>query len=81
MTSPLLNIFMEYAGSVAAGILIGFCFKMYFAAKVQKKIRGYQGEIIKSHSRILQLDEINTRLERRIKELEHNLSRDRIYMN
>lgn len=81
MTSPLLNILMQYAGSVAAGIVVGLIFKVYFAAQVHKKIRGYQGEIVKSHSRILHLEEINDKLEKRINELERTFAKDQIFMN
>jgi hypothetical protein len=81
MTSPLLTIIMEYAGPVAAGILIGLLFRVYFAGRVQKKMREYQGEIIRSHSRILVLEEINGRLEVRVKELEKGFSKDQLFMN
>ena len=81
MTSPLLSILMQYAGSVAAGIVVGLLFKMYFAMQVQKKIRGYQGEIVKSHSRILRLEEINGNLEKRLNESSRSFPKDQLVMN
>ncbi len=81
MTSPLINMIMQYSAPAFAGIIIGLLFKMYFASQAQKKIRGYQGEIIKSHSRILKLEELNGRLENRLKEVEQSFCKDRLYMN
>lgn len=80
MTSPLLSILMQYAGCVGAGILTGLLFKVYFAARVQKKIQDYQGEIVRSHSRILHLEEINDQLEKKIREAE-SFSKDVLIMN
>ena len=81
MTSPLFSILMEYAGSVAAGIVVGLLFKMYFASQVHKKIKGYQGEIVKSHSRILRLEEINGNLEKKLNETSSRFSKDQLIMN
>ncbi len=78
MTSPLLNILMQYAGSVVTGVLIGLIFKVYFANQVRKKIRGYQAEIIKSHSKILKLEETNNKLEKWVRDCESNLKRTSI---
>ena len=81
MFSPLLNIVMQYGGSVLAGIIVGLICKAYFAAQMQSKIRGYQCDIVKSHARILELDARNDMLEKRIKELEGSFTKDRIFMN
>ena len=81
MTSPLLSILMQYAGAVTAGIVVGLIFKVYFASQVHKKIKGYQGEIVRSHSKILSLEEINGKLEKRVKEAERTFAKDRIFMN
>ena len=81
MTSPLLSILMEYAGSVAAGIVVGLLFKMYFASQVHKKIKDYQGEIVKSHSRILRLEEINGKLEKSLQETRRSFPQDQLVLN
>lgn len=81
MFSPLLNIVMEYAGSVLAGIAVGLICKAYFASQMHTKILGYQSDIVKSHARILELDARNDKLEKRIKELEGSFTKDRIFMN
>ena len=81
MISPLLELILQYVVPVTAGVMIGLFFKMYFAARVQKKIRGYQGEIVKSHSRILQLEEVNTRLERQLKERGAEFSSEQLFLN
>ena len=81
MFSPLLNIVTQYGGAVLAGIVVGLICKAYFASQMQGKIREYQGDIIKSHSKILELEGYNDKLEKRIKELEGSFSKDRIFMN
>ena len=70
MYSPLLNIVWQYAGAVVTGIVVGLIFKAYFASQLQNKIKRYQGEIVKSHAKILELEAINDKLEKRIKEVE-----------
>jgi cell division protein FtsB len=72
---------MQYVGAVLAGISVGLICKVYFASQMQNKIRGYQSDIVKSHSRILELDARNDELEKRIKELEGRFIKDRIFMN
>ena len=81
MFSPLLNIVMQYVGAVLAGIAAGLICKAYFVSKMQSKIRGYQSDIVKSHSKILELEATNGRLGKRIKELEPGFSKDQIFMN
>ena len=81
MFSPILNIVMQYAGAVLAGIVIGLICKAYFASQVQGKIKRYQGEIVKSHAQILELEATNDRLEKRLKEIEGKFSKDRLVMN
>jgi cell division protein FtsB len=81
MISPLLDIFVQYSGAVIAGLLVGLLCKAYFAHQMSGKISGYQGDIVKSHSRILRLESTNEQLEKRIKELEGQFPKDRIFMN
>ena len=81
MFSPLLNIVMQYGGPVLAGIVVGLICKAYFAGQMQGKIRGYQSDIVKSHTKILELEATNDKLAKRIKELEGAFSKDRIFMN
>ena len=81
MFSPLLNIVMQYGGAVLAGIVVGLICKAYFASQMQSKIRGYQGDIVKSHAKILELEAKNDQLEKQIKELDNSFTKDRIFMN
>jgi hypothetical protein len=81
MMSPLLDIFVQYSGAVIAGLLVGLLCKAYFAGQMHNKIEEYQGDIVKSHSKILNLEGINAQLEKRVKELEGQFPKDRIYMN
>lgn len=82
MYSPLLNILMQYGGAVLAGIVVGLLCKAYFAGQVHNKIRGYQGDIVKCHSKILELEAQNEVLEKKIKETRGNVfKKDYIFMN
>jgi uncharacterized membrane protein YdjX (TVP38/TMEM64 family) len=81
MFSPLLNIVYQYAGAVLTGIVVGLIFKAYFASQVQKKVKRYQCEIVKSHAKILELEAVNDKLEKRVKEVEGNFIKDRLVMN
>lgn len=81
MYSPLLNIMFQYGGAVLAGLLVGLVFKAYFASQMQRKIKDYQGQIVKSHSKILELEAINYRLEKKVKEVEAVFAKDRMVMN
>lgn len=81
MFSPLLNIVAQYGGAVLAGIVVGLISKAYFASQMQNKIHEYQGDILKSHAKILELEATNGQLEKRIIELEGSFSKDRIFMN
>ncbi len=81
MISPLLEIFVQYSGAVVIGILVGLICKAWFARQMHSKIQNYQGEIVKSHSRILRLEAENDGLAKRIKELEGRFIKDRIFMN
>ncbi len=77
MFYPLLEIFVEYSGAVVVGILVGLIFKAWFARQMHNKIRGYQEEIAKSHSKILSLEAENDSMAKRIKELESKFTRRR----
>lgn len=81
MISPLLDIFVQYSGPVIAGLLVGLICKGYGARQMHSKIEGYRGEIVKSHSKILSLEGTNEMLEKRVKELEGQFPKDRIFMN
>ena len=81
MVSPLLNIILQYGGSVLIGIVVGLIFKAYFASKVSDKIKGYQHDIVKSHAKILELEAKNDKLEKRLKEVEGVFNKDKIFMN
>jgi len=81
MFSPLLNIVMQYAGGVLTGIVVGLICKAYFATQMQGKIREYQGDIVKSHTKILELEAKNDRLEKRLKEIEGAFTKHRLFMN
>ena len=81
MFSPILNIVYQYAGAVLAGISVGLIFKAYFASQVQSKIKRYQGEIVKSHAKILELEAKNDKLEKQVKEVERSFVQEKFVMN
>ena len=72
---------MQYAGAVLAGIVVGLICKAYFAAQMQTKIRGYQSDIVKSHSKILELEAKNGHLEKLLKDVDKTFTRDQLFMN
>lgn len=81
MTSPLLNIIMQYSGAVSAGIVVSLLCKAFYASQMRTKIRNYQSDIVKSHAKILELEAKSDRLEKRLKEAEGIFNNDRILMN
>ena len=81
MFSPILNIVYQYAGAVLAGIVVGLVFKAYFASQVQSKIKRYQGEIVKSHAKILELEAKTDQLEKHIKEAERSFIKENLVLN
>jgi hypothetical protein len=81
MVSPLLDIVVQYGGAVVAGIVVGLLAKAFFAHQMQNKIKEYQSEIVKSHSRILVLDGQIEKLEKKVKELERHFSKERLMLN
>ncbi len=81
MFSHILNILVYYAGVIAFGSFVGIAVRVYFAHRDQKKIKSYREEIVDSHTRILQLEDINKQLEKRVKELEKIYSYDHLFMN
>ena len=81
MFSPLLNVLMQYAGAVLVGILSGLICKAYFASQMHKKIHEYQGDILKSHAKILELEAKNDKLEKRLKESNKGFSKEYLFMN
>jgi len=81
MFSPLLNMIFEYGGAVLAGIVAGLLTKAFSASQTHKKIKGYQGEIVKSHARILELEGKNEKLEKKLKELEKGYTKEQLILN
>ena len=81
MFSPVLSIVMQYGGPVLAGVLVALICKAYFATQIQKKIHEYEGDILKSHSKILELEAQNDKLQKTIKEAKRVFTKDFIFMN
>lgn len=52
--------------------LFVFGVKTFYAKSIKTRVKDYQSEIARSHSRILKLEVQNEKLQQRIKELEHN---------
>ena len=72
MISPLLDTCVQYGGSVGVGIAVALVSRLLIVRQTQSKMYDYQGQIVKSHSRILSLEAENDQLEKKIKELEHH---------
>lgn len=80
MFLPLL-IIVKFPFEIISGVIAGLICKAYFATQMKRKLEGYQNDIIKSHQKIIELEELNAKLERRVKELEEYFSKDSISMN
>jgi hypothetical protein len=80
MFSPLLYI-LVYGGGVMAGILTVCLWKVHFTSKVQKQIKGYHRDIVKSHARILELEAEKKQLSQLIRDVENTLTRSHMFMN
>jgi cell division protein FtsB len=72
---------MYYVGGVLSGIVVGLGCKAFFAQQFQGKIRDYQADILKSHTKIHELEARNAELEKRVKELEDYFVLDKLSMN
>ena len=81
MLSPLLNIVFHTYGPVLSGIVAGLLYRAYFNRQVKSKIKGYQDDILRSNIKVFELEAINERLEKRLKEMEVCFSKDHIIMN
>lgn len=81
MFSPILNVLMQYGGAVLLGIVVGLICKAYFASYYHKKIFEYEGDILKSHAKILELEARNDKLEKKVRESQKIYTKDFIFMN
>jgi len=81
MFSPLMNIMMQYGESVLLGIIAAFISKVYFTAKMQGEIRGYQNDILKSYAKINELEAQNEQLEKRLKNRQITFSKELVFLN
>lgn len=81
MAAPLLNIMVQYSGPVFSGIVAGLMCRAYYAAQMKNKLKDHQKDFLKSQERIIELEALNERLEKRLKEMESYFSKDHIIMN
>jgi hypothetical protein len=68
MIAILTKLFLQYGAPLFAGVIVGFIFKLYFRKQSRSRIKEYQSEIARSHSRILKLEAINETLEKRLRD-------------
>ncbi len=69
-----------YAAVFLTVLFLFMLIKFILSAKNKQKIKEYQGEISKSHSRILKLEVRNEKLQHRITELESLLKSAHIHV-
>ena len=81
MFATLYHLIIENAIPVSTGIFFTLIFKAYFSKDLQRKIREYQIDIVKSRSRILQLQAKNEELEKLLKDREASFIKDRLFLN
>jgi len=67
-----------FAGAIISVIAIAILSRLYFLSRSKQAVKKYQGEIARSHSRILKLEVTNEQLQHRINELESIINRPKI---
>ncbi len=72
---------MKFAIPAAICLVIGLLVKMYLNLKISNTVKKYQGEIVRCHSHILMLEEKNSQLEKKLKEVEKSFLNYRLIMN
>ena len=59
-----------YGGAFIFVVLMAVALRFFYSSRTKGKFKEYQGEIARSHSRILKLEVKNDKLQQRINELE-----------
>lgn len=80
MFFPLLSV-MNFPVEIISGIVAGLLCKAYFATRMKSKIKDYQNDIVNSQEKIIELEALNEKLQKRLKEMEDRFSKDNIIMN
>ncbi len=72
---------IKFPFEIISGVIAGLICKVYFGNQMKNKLKGYQNDIIKSHERVRELEDLNDKLEKRLKEHEVKFSKDSISLN
>ena len=80
MFFPLLNI-MKFPIEIISGIAAGLICKTYFGSVLKNKIKDYENDILKNQERIRQLEDLNGKLEMRLKDFESQFLKHGFSMN
>jgi cell division protein FtsL len=80
MTILLAQPIIYIAGIAIFIVIMAITFKLFFAAQWKMKVKEYQSEIAKSHSRILKLEVQNEKLQQKINDLEGHQSNKKHYL-
>lgn len=67
-----------YGGAFLFVVLMALVLRYFYSSRSKGKFKEYQGEIARSHSRILKLEVKNDKLQQRINELEAMTNRTKI---
>jgi len=67
-----------YSSAFILVLIAAIIFKVYFSMSIKNKLKDYQSEIAKSHSKILKLEVTNQKLNQRVHELEAIIQRPKI---
>lgn len=70
MAIILANSVYPFAVATIFAIIMAIVLRVFYAAKSKAKFKEYQGEIARSHSKILKLEVKNEKLQQRIDQLE-----------
>jgi len=77
-TVLLSNVILLYGSAIIFIIVAAIALKLFYSFSIRGKLKEYQSEIAKSHSKILKLEVTNEKLKQRVNELETIIQRPKI---
>jgi len=80
MFFPFLEI-KEFPFEIVSGVVAGLICKAYFANRLKSKLMESENQTLKNQERIRELEELNDKLEKRLKDMETLFSKDSISLN
>ncbi|WP_018611970.1 hypothetical protein [Segetibacter koreensis] len=72
---------MKLPFEIISGIVAGLICKVYFRSVMKNKIKNYENDILENQERIRQLEDLNEKLEKRLKDFESQFLKHGFSMN